>query len=49
MHHARPIDRSREPVGKGNPQPKTRQGFDRGDSPGRLGRYLRTYDSSKIH
>jgi hypothetical protein len=30
MHHARHIDHPREAIGKYNPQPETRKGFDFG-------------------
>jgi hypothetical protein len=41
MHHARHIDHPRKAIGKCNPQPKPRKGFDFGYSPGRPGRDLR--------
>jgi hypothetical protein len=40
MNHTRHIDRPSEAIGKRNPQPETRKGFDFDDTPRRPGRDL---------
>ena len=43
MHQSRHIDRPRESIGKYNPQPELRKGFDFGYAPRRTGCDLRSY------